>query len=85
MITSIEKDQVLSFICENCPLSALLDIPYSEFKLFGMEPEDIRAIFSHFKRKGLISHYSERRHSVQFVLLVEANDYLLHGGFLAQE
>ena len=84
MITNIEKDQVLSFLCENCPISELQIIPYEDF-IPKMNTNNIRGIMDYFKRKGLISDYAENRGTVQLCLLVEANDYLVHGGFTSQE
>lgn len=84
MITHVEKDQILSFICEHCSMSRISNIPNNLFPIKA--PDDIIGILRQFAQKGLISNFNPGMdNAMHFLLNIDAKDYLLHGGFTAQE
>lgn len=80
MITHVEKDKVLSWLCLNKTYKAadiLLEIDFN----------DLNQILSYFDRRGLIIENTIRRNQQQFYIIVniEAYDLFNRGGYTAVE
>lgn len=89
MISYVEKDKVLSFIChENYTPGRSFTIDGTQFRSeTGLKNDVIISILDYFKGKGLIAEgYGTCSCAVfQIITKVEAHDLFLHGGFFAQE
>jgi hypothetical protein len=87
MITSKIKDEILQHLCDNLEFENYYSIDKSEFSTnFGqLNPNEITGILNQFFRIGLISDFAENRSDYNLSLLVEASDFLAHGGFYVQD
>lgn len=93
MVTPKFKDRVLSILCSGTfaferyytvNKQSLLQELSDKFSDSCSENE-LTSILAQFRRLGLISDFSNNSLTVNFIVLLEANDFYSHGGFLAQE
>ncbi|WP_417130160.1 hypothetical protein [Phocaeicola sp.] len=95
MITPKMKDDVINILCSgtfnfdvhyNVPKTAFLEeLADKDDPSKSFTENQLVSIFSQFERMGLISGYANNSRTVEFEVLVEANDFYIHGGFQAQE
>ena len=95
MITPKLKDRVLDLLCSstfefdehyNLPKKAFLEELFDKNEPSKSCTEnEFVSILSQFQRIGLISGYANNSQTVEFEVLVEAQDFYSHGGFQAQE
>lgn len=96
MITPKLKDKVLNILCSGTfefevhynpiPKSAFLEeLLDKEEPSKSCTENELISILSQFQRMGLISGYANNSRTVEFEVLVEAQDFYSHGGFQAQE
>lgn len=86
LITPKIKDDCLNWICMNCPVEALVQIDQQELLISSGIPFDILAgVLRHFERIGLIEELNCRRVATFLIVNAEAHEFVLRGGFLAQE
>ncbi|MEG0560661.1 MAG: hypothetical protein RR513_09135 [Muribaculaceae bacterium] len=87
MITPEIKDELLKFLCENCPFETYLTIDKPQF-LAGFKhltKNEIVAVFMQFDRYGFISDFVENSQTLNLILMLDASDFLRNGGFSFQE
>lgn len=88
MITFVEKDKVLSFLCsKNQPEQMVIYSLTDLLKESKMSFEELNAIFSYFQRNKLISANSLRRKMpfFQTIVYMEAFDLYQKGGYAVVE
>lgn len=88
MISYVEKDAVLKFICENLELGVMNDIEGDEIrKATGLTSREISPVLDYFKKHGIINDgWGAGGSSVFFIVPnLESHDLFLRGGFTAQE
>lgn len=87
-ITFIEKDKVLTYLCENLSPERPVYINLSHIcSTTGCDTHTLAAILTYFNRIGLIGSFNLRHHSPTFLILLytEAFDVFNRGGFAMQE
>ena len=84
LITTQQKDQVLQKICGFADYDCGFYLDYKEFP--DINETSVNGIMRYFERIGFIRNFTYVKHMrVQFALNFEATDFLLKGGFEAQE
>lgn len=84
LITTQQKDQVLQKICGFADYDCGFYLDYKEFP--DINETSVNGIMRYFERIGFIRNFTYVKHMrVQFALNYEATDFLLKGGFHAQE
>ncbi len=86
MITYMTKDDVLKCLCENCTVENHLSLDTSVLlKTTQKDFDAVNAVLIYFQRIGFLKDLNSRHEVIYLTLLVEANDFYLRGGFVAQE
>ncbi|MDR6561900.1 MULTISPECIES: hypothetical protein [unclassified Arcicella] len=86
VITSLQKDIILSYLCDNCTLeSHNQGNPNVILTKANITFESLKAILYYFERIGLLSDLNLKYNFISFVLHIEANDLKMKGGFAFQE
>lgn len=86
LISPKVKDEVLSFLVDNCDLNVncSFSLPKSLVELVGNR-NNLQAVFIQFIRLGLLSRGAVNSFAISVCLNIEAHDFLSRGGFVAQE
>ncbi len=86
MITPAIKDNVLKWLCLNLKPESLYTIDMADLlKTANIDFDTLNSVLSYFERIGLIEELNSRRVAIHLIVRVEANDFLLRGGFVGQE
>lgn len=86
MITPAIKDNVLKWLCLNLKPESLYTINMADLlKTANIDFDTLNSVLSYFERIGLIAELNSRRVAIHLIVRVEANDFLLRGGFVGQE
>lgn len=86
MITPAIKDNVLKWLCLNLKPESLYTIDMEDLlKTANIDFDTLNSVLSYFERIGLIEELNSRRVAIHLIVRVEANDFLLRGGFVGQE
>ncbi len=86
MITPTIKDDVLKWLCLNLETESLYTIDMTDLlKTTNLTFDTLNSVLYYFQRIGFIEELNSRRVAIHLILRVEANDFLLRGGFVAQE
>jgi len=86
MITPIIKDEVLKWLSLNLETETLCKIDLDDLlKTTNLTFDTLNSVLTYFQRIGFIEELNARRIAVFLILRVEANDFLLRGGFVEQE
>ncbi len=86
MITPTIKDDVLKWLCLNLETESPSQIPVDDvLKSINIDFDTLNSVLRYFERHGFIEDLNARKVAIFLILRVEANDFLLRGGFVAQE
>lgn len=86
MITPIIKDSVLKWLCLNSEPEVLCKINMADLlETTNLTFDTLNSVLTYFQRIGFIEELNARRVAIFLILRVEANDFLLRGGFAEQE
>jgi len=86
MITPALKDEILKWLCFNTEpevrgvidMSDLLAVTNTDF-------DTLNAVLTYFDRIRFLEDLNSRRVAISLIVRIEAHDFLLRGGFVAQE
>jgi hypothetical protein len=86
LITPQHKDRLLTYLFNHCvPEQMTSGNPKEVLNELEMTFETFNAIMTQFQRFSFVEELNLRRVAVSFVLRTEAHDFLIRGGFVAQE
>jgi hypothetical protein len=86
LITPYLKDRLLTYLLNNCVPEQLISVkPNAILNELAMTFDTFNAIMVQFQRIGFVEELNLRRVAIQFILSVEAHDFAIRGGFVAQE
>lgn len=87
MITPANKDEVLNWLCLNLdPEDFYTTIDFKDLlEKAKMDFNTLSAILRYFERIGFIEELNLRSTAVALSVKVEAHDFAIRGGFVAQE
>lgn len=85
LITPQQKDQILTYLCNNSLFEANVQGSLSPLYNLGFSFIQLKAILKQFERINFISKVNLKHDFISFTLHMEANDFLLRGGFTFQE
>lgn len=86
MITPTIKDDVLKWLCLNLKPESLYTIDMANLlKTANIDFDTLNSVLTYFQRIGFIEELNSRRIAIHLSVRVEANDFLLRGGFVGQE
>jgi hypothetical protein len=87
-ITPAMKDVLLKYLCENCTPEGLCDPPWKLFMAgIGntLTKDQVIAAMAQFVRIGLLQKFIDNGMNLEWIMNLEAVDYLHRGGFQMQE
>lgn len=86
MITATLKDGILKWLCFNTEPEVLGDIDISDLLVVtNTDFDTLNAVLTYFDRIGFLEELNSRRVAISLIVRIEAHDFLLRGGFVAQE
>lgn len=86
IITPKIKDDILNCLCNELPPERMVSLDAKIFcSTTGLDLQTISAVLTYFQRLGFIAELNNRGTAIFLIVNVEATDYLIRGGFTAQE